>query len=282
MEKQDQLHTLRQRLYLANKGAVLAVALSAQAYQGIRVNSGQALLSMLTMKAADHLRLATNALSSGHYYSVPILLRSALDSIGVLCLTSRNDSELKRWAFLTYVSDREPSVDPAQLRETRAEFYTRARSAYDGLLSQDRHVQPVRDIIREFNAHVHPGLEGLLEIAGIPLELDELLGVEVAKVLATAQGDLNKAVGLLDLAGQYSRPKTRLKPISEKETRDFDFGYLDEGLMDDYSSMLHAATHHLLDIADFIFRGRAPAKLKKAVKEWRTRSLSAFKAYEKQ
>lgn len=282
MEKQGQLHTLRQRLYLANKGAVLAVALSAQAYQGIRVNSGQALLSMLTMKAADHLRLATNALSSGHYYSVPILLRSALDSIGVLCLTSRNDSELKRWAFLTYVSDREPSVDPVQLREMRAEFYTRARSAYDGLLSQDRHVQPVRDIIREFNAHVHPGLEGLLEIAGIPLELDELLGVEVAKVLATAQGDLNKAVGLLDLAGQYSRPKTRLKPISEKEVRDFDFGYLEEGLMDDYSSMLHAATHHLLDIADFIFRGRAPAELKKAVKEWRTRSLSAFKAHEKQ
>jgi len=96
MEKQGQLHTLRQRLYLANKGAVLAVALSAQAYQGIKVNSGQALLSMLTMKAADHLRLATTALSSGHYYSVPILLRSALDSIGVLCLTSRNDSELKR------------------------------------------------------------------------------------------------------------------------------------------------------------------------------------------
>ncbi len=282
MEKQGQLHTLRQRLYLANKGAVLAVALSAQAYQGIKVNSGQALLSMLTMKAADHLRLATTALSSGHYYSVPILLRSALDSIGVLCLTSRNDSDLKRWAFLTNASDREPSVDPAQLREMRAEFYTRARSAYDSLLSQDRHVQPVRDIIREFNAHVHPGLEGLLEIAGIPLELDELLGVEVAKVLATAQGDLNKAVGLLDLAGQYSRPKTRLKPISEKETRDFDFGYLDEGLMDDYSSMLHAATHHLLDIADFIFRGRAPAELKKAVKEWRTRSLSAFKAYEKQ
>lgn len=271
-----------ERLYLANEGTSIAGALSTQAYPGTQTDSRLALLSMLTLKVADHLRLAMTALSSGYYYSVPILLRSALDSIGVLCLTSQDYKELKKWAFLTYVSGRELGVDPIQLREMRSDLYSKARSSYDSLLSKDPHVHPVKELIWEFNIHVHPGLEGLLEIIGIPLELDELLGVEAGKVLKIAEGDLNKAVELLGLAGRRSQSKPRQGPIAKTEAGVSELGYLNEDLLDYYSSVLHAATHHLLELADYTFGSSASPELVKALKEWQARSSHAFKAHKRQ
>lgn len=269
-----------QRLYLANEGTSIAGALSTQVYQGTQSDSRLALLSMLALKIADHLRLAMTALSSGYYYSVPILLRSALDSIGVLCLTSRDNKELKKWAFLTYLSAGEPGVDPIQLREIRAEFYSKARFSYDSLLSKDPHVQPVKELVWEFNTHVHPGLEGLLEIMGIPLELDELLGVEADKVLKMAEGDLNKAVELLGLVSKRSRSKSR--PVAKTRAGISELGSPNEDLLDYYSSILHAATHHLLELADYTFGSSASPELAKALKEWQAKSSYAFKVHKRQ
>jgi len=272
------------RLYLAGEGALIAVALSTEAAQTTKANSRQALLSMLTLKIADHLRLTGTALSSGHYYSVPILLRSALDSIGVLCITSRDERELKNWVFLTYVSTIEKGLDAIRLREMRSDFYTRARTAYDGLLSSDSHVQPVRQLIWDFNIHVHPGLEGLLEIVDFPLELDELLGVEVRKVLDMAQGDLDRALGLLGLITKKSKPNKRKGPAPSTPAgtrQPPQFGTFNEDVLDSYSGVLHAATHHLVELTAYIFKDSSPASVMQAAAAWNARSLAQFKAYKK-
>ena len=288
MKKQSGTGPARQsftkRLYLAGEGAILAVALSTEATQATKINSRRALLSMLTLKTADHLRLAGTALSEGHYYSAPILLRSALDSIGVLCITSRDERELKNWVFLTYVSTIDKGLDAIRLREMRSDFYARARTAYDGLLSSDSHIQPVRQLIWDFNVHVHPGLEGLLEIANFPLELDELLGVEVRKVLDIAQGDLDRAIGLLGLVTKKLKPKKRKEPPPSAPAgskQPPQFGTFNEDLLDSYSGVLHAATHHLVELAAFVFKDSAPASVMQAAADWNAASQAQFKAYKK-
>jgi hypothetical protein len=238
---------------------------------------------MLTLKTADHLRLAGTALSDGHYYSAPILLRSALDSIGVLCITSREEKELKKWVFLTYVSTIEKGLDAIRLREMRSDFYARARTAYDGLLSSDSHVQPVRQLIWDFNVHVHPGLEGLLEIVDFPLELDELLGIEIRKVLDIAQGDLDRAIDLLGLANSKLKPKKRPAPSTPTGAgQPAQYGTFNEDVLDSYSGVLHAATHHLVELAAYIFKDSASASIMQAATEWNVRSQTQFKAYKKQ
>jgi hypothetical protein len=270
------------RLFLAGEGALIAVALSTEATRATKAKSRQALLSMLTLKTADHLRLAGTALSEGHYYSAPILLRSALDSIGVLCITSREEKELKKWVFLTYVSTIEKGLDAIRLREMRSDFYARARTAYDGLLSSDSHVQPVRQLIWDFNVHVHPGLEGLLEIVDFPLELDELLGVEVRKVLDIAQGDLDRAIELLGLVNKKSKPRKRPAPSAPAGAgQPAQYGTFNEDVLDSYSGVLHAATHHLVELSAFIFKDSAPASVMQAAAEWNARSQAQFKAYKK-
>jgi len=277
-------HSFTKRLYLAGEGALIAVALSTEATQTTKLDSRQALLSMLTLKIADHLRLTGTALSSGHYYSVPILLRSALDSIGVLCVTSRDERELKNWVFLTYVSTIDKGLDAIRLREMRSDFYARARTAYDGLLSSNSHVQPVRQLIWDFNVHVHPGLEGLLEIVDFPLELDELLGVDVRKVLDMAQGDLNRAIGLLGLVSKKSKPKKRKGPAPSAPAsarQPAQFGIFNEDVLDSYSRVLHAATHHLVELTAYIFKDSAPSSVMQAAVAWNARSQAQFKAYKK-
>jgi hypothetical protein len=274
--------SFNKRLYLAGEGALIAVALSTEATRATKAKSRQALLSMLTLKTADHLRLAGTALSDGHYYSAPILLRSALDSIGVLCITSREEKELKKWVFLTYVSTIEKGLNAIRLREMRSAFYARARTAYDGLLSSDSHVQPVRQLIWDFNVLVHPGLEGLLEIVDFPLELDELLGVEVRKVLDMAQGDLDRAIGLLELVSKKSKPRKRPAPSAPAGTgQPAQYGTFNENVLDSYSGVLHAATHHLVELSAYIFKDSAPAGVMQAAADWNARSQVQFKAYKK-
>jgi hypothetical protein len=275
------------RISLANKGTTVAWALASTAIERNKTPSDIILLSILAQKIADHLNLAATALESGHFFSVPILLRSALDSIGVLYYTSQNQLELKKWAFLTYSDFHAHNVDPVQLREIRTDFYTRARSSYDSLLSGGSQSQPVKDLIREFNAHVHPGVEGLLDIVDIHLELKQLLGSEVPKALEMAGGDLNKMFNLLDITNQSSKKRHKNRKKSSKydrqkksTKRDLSAAYPNHDILDYYTSLLHATTHHLVDIACLIFCERATREIILSLNEWQIISLRELKTYQ--
>lgn len=269
------------RIYLAKEGVSVVAAICNQATQGERPEGRHILLSMLALKVADHLRLSAHAISSGYFYSAPILLRGALDSIGVLCSTARDPKEFKKWVFLTYMKGNEPGFDPIQLREIRTEFYTRARSAYDNLLSSDANAQPVRELIWSFNIHVHPGLEGLMEIVSAPIKLDELLGVEMKKVLELADGDINRAIDFIGLSSDKPKKQPKTKETPANEAEESPQGRFNEEILDSYSSILHAATHHLVELTAFTFKEAIAKELLQAANDWQAHSSFVLKGYKK-
>lgn len=264
-------------LVMANEGALISMELAAHACQGVNATSQQALQAMLTLKAADHLRLAATGLLIGYYNSAPVLLRTALDCVGTLWLISKSYDQFKRWALLTNLNGEELEVDADAIERMRRKFTADARYAYDRLLSEDPHVRPVSDLVREFNAHVHPGVFGLLERAGIPASLEEILGDSVRDALKTAEGDPEKALKLLKLKEKFS-PLRRQSPEQGVELKPFGAGLVESDLLESFSQIVHASAHHLYDISEHLFGDYAPAELAKIGAEWHKHSLEEFES----
>ena len=262
-------------LVMANEGAIISMELAAHACQGIDATSRQALLAMLTLKAADHLRLAATGLLMGYYNSAPVLLRTALDCIGILHLVSKSQHRFKTWVLLTHVDGEELEVDMVAIERIRRKLQADARYAYDRLLSEDPHVRPVSELVRDFNAHVHPGVFGLLERAGIPASLEDILGNAVRDALKTAGGDPEKALKLLRLREKFW-PLEAGRPKQGEESKPFGAGLVEGELLDRYSQIVHAAAHHLYDVSEYLFGKSAPAELAKVGMEWHKHSLNEF------
>ena len=59
------------------------------------------------------------------------------------------------------------------------------------------------------------------------------------------------------------------------------YGTFNEDVLDSYSGVLHAATHHLVELSAYIFKDNTTTNIMQAAAEWNARSQIQFKAYKK-
>ena len=260
-------------LLLTKNGTLICTDLAVEGCQQVAVRKG--VYALLAFKAADHLRLATNGLLLGYYHSVPVLLRVALDSIGALLLVTRSASQFRRWALISHPDIESLTTDVDGVDRLRRQFTGAARSAYNRLVSEDPHVRPVSDLVTKFNSHVHPGVVGLLEHAGLSASLEEVLDEAVSEAFQNAEGDILQALKLLELKAKHSPGRSRRRDVDDEKGA-LGPGILQPALLDEYAQVVHSATHHLYDIAEYLFGKSLPRESAQRNDAWHNWSLSVF------
>lgn len=269
----------RQLLDLTSEGALIVSDMAAEACQDVRVaDPHRSILPMLVLKAVEQLRLAVWGIRLGHYSSVPVLLRVALDSIAVLHMVGTSKEQFKTWTFLGYVRGERLEANPKAVEGMSRGLMYRARHSYDKLLSEDPHLRPVSELIRGFNAHVHPDMLGLFERAGVRVSLQEILGDSIRQALETCNGDPVEALKLVELREKYS-PGKRMEQHTDIGAKEYGAGLVEEELLHHYSQVVHAAAHHLFDIVDHLLAKYASGPTVKDGKAWHTRSMEGFELF---
>lgn len=263
------------RLRLTNEGAVLSQKLSGEACKDFYVTDSKMILTMLVLKIAEQTRITIKGILLGYYSAVPVLLRSVLDSISVLRLISSDERQLKIWILLSYIDKEKIEIEDKNIKKLRKEFASKARLAYDSLISDDPHLKPVTDLVNEFNAHVHPDIFGVFERTGIQIDVKEILGDSIRQALLHAHGDPNDAIKLLDIE-QKNQYGNRSSKSTSSEKVIFGSGLLEEELVDHYSQVAHAAIHHTFDMVDDLFGRYVSKSTKKDGNEWHERSMAEF------
>ena len=216
-----------QLLDFIEDGTTIINNMAAKATMGIRVESRSSLLGMIVLKAVEQLRFAVVGLYFGYYSGVACLLRVALDTIAMLNTLSRSPYWFKVWAIVSYLeTDKTQTItgiDNRDLKRYRNKLTQKARKEYNESLGNLDDPEPVSDLIRDFNHHVHTDTLGVLERTGIDLELKDLLGESVFNALETAQGDFKYAIRLLDLKEKYShkRNKYKVADIKYRESKHY-------------------------------------------------------------
>ena len=262
-------------LRLANDGAVLSGEISAEACKGLLVTNQVMILAMLILKIVEQVRTAIRGILCGHYSAVPVLLRSALDSISVLHLVSNNERQFRIWILLSYIDQEQLKVDDRAAKKLRKVFVSKARVSYDSLISDDPHLRPVTGLINEFNAHVHPDVFGIFERAGVQASLEEILGYSIRQAIAISEGDPVKALKIVDLKEKH-QIISKVPQSGDTETVIFGPGLIEERLLDHYSQVAHAATHHLFDIVEHLFVEYVSNSTRKKGLAWHKASMKEF------
>ena len=269
-------------LRLTNEGAVLCDVMAAESCEGLSITNRQMILSILVLKIVEQIRTAIRSILLGHYSAVPVLLRSVLDSISVLLLVGNNEHQFKIWIFLSYIEQERLEADKDMVKTLRNDFASAARLAYENLLSDDSHLipddprlKPVSSLIIEFNAHVHPDIFGIFERARVQVSLEEILGLSVKQALAISRGDPIEALKIIDFK-EKSQFRDNVSQATNMETSIFGLGIIEEALVDHYSEVIHAATHHLFDIVKKFFGEGCSGSLRKQGCKWHELSMKEF------
>lgn len=261
---------VQKRLRLTTVGLELCFNFGTQAAQGRFLSDHATVLGLLGQKAVEHLRMAQFSLALGHYQSVPLLMRTAYITIGVLVVGYQAPRYLDRWLFLTCAHRDLFPGNEHKFERMLSDLERQALFAYDDLLATEDTPEPITILARNCCVHSHPSLTGLAEQfdldASDPLELSlqllsEFFGDDAEEALLAGKGNpfkaFNELIARQNLRKTYGHkvsslrsPSRKINKSQEDPEASFEFGFSWErpNLMDHYSGLLICTTHHLYDV----------------------------------
>lgn len=265
-----------ERLHAASEGLDLCTSIAEDAALGRPLRDRQVVLSLLATKAIDHLDGARLAISVGQLPNAPVMLRSAVATMGVLLRGTHNRTFLDRWLFLTCLG-REHFEDESG----RAEKFDRmvrtierqGLEEFDYQLPGNEAPGAATKASRQFILHSHPTILGVLETLGLDLSdrdrlshylLEVFFGVDAWGAVQNAKGDPYDAFEGVQRfrrvrrkrgqGGSHTGRHEANEPESHLLVRSQSYEHQSEFLQE-YSTLLLAAVHHLYDFLTSIFEG---------------------------
>lgn len=201
-------------------------------------------VGLLAGKAIEHLEATHELLKKSHLESCKVLLRVAIETIGLLGLCLDKQEVLEEWMFLTSVRRDRFSEDRRYVsfvqklqRDGRKYYDQRLNSADEG---------PASKLVESFNSHVHASWSTLLRLVGFKA-VEGTFPAEANQALEESDGNLKLAVRrFLELRLQSRSSFQRLQLGRESD------GSL-WGEQEETTLELMVGTHHLFDLLDESF-----------------------------